>query len=336
MKKQLPKPENWQDFETLCKKLWGEIWNIPYKIKKNGRAGQDQNGIDIYGIPNGESSYWGIQCKGKDEYTHAKITKKEIVEEIKKAKMFEPKLEVFILATTSNKDAKIEKEIRLLDIENRKNQSFEILLFCWEDIVDLIVENRTTYQFYLNNIQFKDSFDFAIFLEESAMQKSIYPTFYRKVRKFYLNEGKSNLHKQILHSRLLGPHLNFSESYNSMFNNTNVAITEIDLEMRNTGSVVIEDWHILFRVIGEHKPIKESRYIAGVPNFGFDTKERKIVEKHEVKYIPQDNKPLVQNDKKDFSLELIPIPKEYEIKIEWELKARDFHKKGSLILSVIP
>ena len=23
---QLQKPDNWQDFESLCKKLWGEIW----------------------------------------------------------------------------------------------------------------------------------------------------------------------------------------------------------------------------------------------------------------------------------------------------------------------
>ena len=33
--KSLPKPQNWQDFETLCKKLWGEIWSCP-EIKKNG------------------------------------------------------------------------------------------------------------------------------------------------------------------------------------------------------------------------------------------------------------------------------------------------------------
>ena len=36
MKKQLPKPENWQDFESLCKKLWGEVWKVDNKIKKKG------------------------------------------------------------------------------------------------------------------------------------------------------------------------------------------------------------------------------------------------------------------------------------------------------------
>jgi hypothetical protein len=36
--KSLRRPTSWQDFETLCKKLWGEIWSCP-EIKKNGRSG---------------------------------------------------------------------------------------------------------------------------------------------------------------------------------------------------------------------------------------------------------------------------------------------------------
>ena len=64
----LPRPENWQDFESLCKKLWGEIWSCA-EIKKNGRSGQKQAGINLYGILKGETSYFGIQCKGKDKYT---------------------------------------------------------------------------------------------------------------------------------------------------------------------------------------------------------------------------------------------------------------------------
>ena len=70
--KTLRKPENWQDFETLCKKLWGEILQCP-EIQKNGRLGQNQNGVDIYGKPKGEDEYYGIQCKGK-EYTSQSIS----------------------------------------------------------------------------------------------------------------------------------------------------------------------------------------------------------------------------------------------------------------------
>ncbi|WP_339699267.1 hypothetical protein [uncultured Marixanthomonas sp.] len=52
----LPPPDNWKDFERLCKKLWGEIWDCP-EITMNGRNGQNQSGIDISGIPKGEDSY---------------------------------------------------------------------------------------------------------------------------------------------------------------------------------------------------------------------------------------------------------------------------------------
>jgi len=68
MKKSIRKPENWQDFENLCKKLWGEIWDCA-EIKKNGRSGQNQQGVDVYGIPKFDTEYYGIQCKGKDDYT---------------------------------------------------------------------------------------------------------------------------------------------------------------------------------------------------------------------------------------------------------------------------
>ena len=49
---QIQPPANWQDFETLCKKLWGEIWCCTDTIKKNGRSGQNQYGVDVYGAPN--------------------------------------------------------------------------------------------------------------------------------------------------------------------------------------------------------------------------------------------------------------------------------------------
>jgi len=142
MKKTIGKPENWQDFESLCKKLWGEVWGIPDKIKKNGRSGQNQSGVDIYGKPKNVNNFWGIQCKGKDDYTNTKLSEKEIFVEIENAKKFKPLLEVFIIATSSNKDARIEEYIRFLSLESEKSGYFEILLFCWEDIVDLLEEQQ--------------------------------------------------------------------------------------------------------------------------------------------------------------------------------------------------
>lgn len=338
MKKQIPKPENWQDFESLCKKLWGEIWEIPYKIKKNGRIGQPQSGVDIYGIPKGKTEYWGIQCKGKDEYTHAKLTENEIDQEIEKAKNFMPKLEVFIIATTSNKDSKIEEYVRLLDIDSRKNNEFEIILFCWEDIADLIEENRSTFQYYINNSQFKDKYDFEVSFSQGGNEKVINPKFHRKIKKWVLKSSSNrDLFYQIQNIHRTGILGKQSTWYGRIFENTNTAICEFEIKMKNTGSVVIENWHLIFNLIGEHKPVNEMRYQArGMPYFGFDTMKREIVVKSEIKFNSGPDYPLIQEDEENCAVEIIPLPNQYEITVEWELRARDFQKRGDLTLKVEP
>lgn len=143
------------DFETLCKKFWGEIWECP-QIKKNSRSGKiKQHGVDIYGIPNGENQYFGIQCKGKDSHTNKQLTKKEIYDEIKNAKEFQPPLKKLYLATTANKNGAIEEYVRKKDIENRANGLFEIHLFSWGKIEVLIDENEQTHDWYLKSQNFK-------------------------------------------------------------------------------------------------------------------------------------------------------------------------------------
>lgn len=126
---QIQPPENWQDFETLCKTLWGEIWHCADTIKKNGRSGQNQCGVDVHGAPNDGIDYYGIQCKGKDNYTHSQLTTKEIDEEIEKAKKFQPQLKKLYFATTAVKDAKIEEYIRIKNVESRSNGGFGIDVF---------------------------------------------------------------------------------------------------------------------------------------------------------------------------------------------------------------
>lgn len=72
---QLRKPSNWQDFELLCKKLWGEIWKCEDTIQRNGRQGQKQNGVDVYGMPQGITSYY----KGKDETRMLSSQKRKLI-----------------------------------------------------------------------------------------------------------------------------------------------------------------------------------------------------------------------------------------------------------------
>ena len=176
------KPEHWQDFEDLCKKLWGEIWECP-SIKKNGRVGQSQHGVDVYGVPKGEIDYCGIQCKGKDDYTNAQLTEDEIDQEIQKALTFKPKLKRFIFATTANKDEKIETHVREKDVESRTQGSFSIELYSWEDIVDLIEENKKTYEWYVNGHGFVGKNSLLVKINDVENNLVLNPRYAKKITK---------------------------------------------------------------------------------------------------------------------------------------------------------
>lgn len=187
------KPKNWQDFEKLCKLLWGEIWDCDDTIKQHGRQGQAQQGVDVYAHVDKYGGYCGIQCKGKDDYTHAQLTKVEIDAEIAKAKDFRPFLKRFIFATTANKDAKIESYIREKDIECHSQGLFHVDIFSWEDIVDLLERYRTPYNWYINNCQFKEATRVDVVFSNGKSDVTIRPEYVRTTRRYQLRKTPSSL-----------------------------------------------------------------------------------------------------------------------------------------------
>jgi hypothetical protein len=334
MRKTIGKPENWQDFESLCKKLWGEIWEIPNKIKKNGRLGQEQAGVDVYGVPKGEQNYWGIQAKGKDEYAHAKLTENEILNEIKKAKTFKPKLSVYIIATTSNKDSKIEEFVRLKDIENQKSDSFEILLYCWEDIVDLLEEHTNVLTWYLHGIGQKGKYDFKISFNNLEDTLILNPTFEKEITRYRsTDKTDSEILFNSLNSRMDFPDL---ISINSVFpfqsNMTNKSWCDFDLVMENTGSAVIEDWRLILKFkSGVALLDSGSTFLPRISLTDYvDDKNKTIT------YRPLDNKPLIQKDNRFFKISLLPDTNSDKIIVEWELLARDFNRTDEFQISIQP
>jgi len=333
MKKTIGKPEHWQDFEFLCKKLWGEIWSIPNKIKKNGRLGQEQSGVDVYGKPDGEDKYWGIQAKGKDDYSNAKLTEKEIIREIEKAKKFKPNLSVFIIASTTNKDAKIEEFIRLKDIENQSQGSFEILLYCWEDIVDLIEENKDTYDWYLNGINQRGRFDFNISFNKLEESLTLNPIFEKKITR-YITTTKSRM--ELLIEKLDNrPQFNFEElNVFSMFNSNkiNKSWCDFDLVMENTGSVVLEDWRLIIKFISGVAKLNTGTFL--IPRISLT--DYVDDENKTITYRPINNDPLIQKDNRYFEISLLPETDSEKIIVEWELLARDFNKKDKFEITIEP
>lgn len=332
MKKTIGKPENWQDFESLCKKLWGEIWNISDSIKKNGRLGQTQYGVDVYGIPKGENTYRGIQCKGKDDYSNGKLTISEIDSEIEKAKNFVPNLSVYIIATTANKDAKVEEYIRVRDIENRSN-SFEIHYFCWEDIVDLLEECSDTYNWYLNGIGQKDKYDFKVSFNNFGEDLILKPTFEKNKTRYILARNFASLQKlniKIPSSFEFIKEMHFSSKINKSWCN-------FEIVLENTGKKVIDDWHFKLNFPEGVRKIYnefESIYTISTP-----LNLRRVYvsdDEKSLKYYPLNNEPLIQKDRRIFEMSILANHNVENIFAEWELLARDFNVSGKLKIVIEP
>ena len=108
--KQIAPPKSWDVFEDLCLTLFQAVWQDPH-AQKNGRQGQqEQCGVDVFGkdYPQG-GGLCGVQCKVKDITLGNNLSRAEVRSEIAKADAFLPPLQAWILATTANRDAKIQE-----------------------------------------------------------------------------------------------------------------------------------------------------------------------------------------------------------------------------------
>lgn len=169
----LRKHANWQDFESLCLLLWREEWKSE-DVKKNGRNGQAQKGVDICGHRDGENDYSGIQCKCKPG--NKALTQADIDEEIDNAKEFKPALKRLVFATTADKDVAIEEYVRIKDDENRKAGKFTIDIKSWQDIVDMLERNTLVLNTYLDIVA--DDFAASVSFGDGSQEFTIRPKFY--------------------------------------------------------------------------------------------------------------------------------------------------------------
>jgi hypothetical protein len=350
--KTLRRPSNWQDFETLCKKLWGEIWSCP-EIKKNGREGQTQHGVDISGIPFGESEYYGIQCKGKDEYTNKQLTEDEITTEVEKAKLFTPPLKKLYFATTAAKDAKIEEFVRKKNLENKAKGLFEVHIFSWEDIVELIDENKQTHDYYLKSQNYKSVKSVLVTFQDELTEITVTPKFKRTITHFrqkivpatssiseftspmgsFLNtiirqqEQFARISPVMVHARPSSIQINQS-------------FCEIYFQIHNTGLEALEEYKLFFSFEGELQSMTDDNEVRnGIFALPIISQVSNVIlfeEKKAGKVIPKKSI-LVGDD--TFSSNYIyikPLPKDYEIAVRWKLISKDFKDEGELKVVIKP
>lgn len=327
MKKNFRKPENWQDFESLCKKLWAEVWSCP-TIKKNGRPGQQQHGVDISGIPRGETAYHGIQCKGKSENYGHKIKREEIDTEIQNAEKFLPPLGSLIISTSSSKDAKIEEYVRSINLERVSSGKFGVELYCWEDIEDLIEEHRDTFNWYVNEFQFRDKYDVEIRLLTHKGTDCLFPHFMRKTITL-----DSQYVPEIKKSSFPSDFFPIERAIPMSPRKRNLSLAEMGFEIYNSGSMVLQDYKLVCEFDKNFQSIDDDDEEGGWEVYVHKESPFEIRD-NIVSYSKAE--PLVQKDSRSFTFFVKPHPKEYTLQINWRFLARDFDKSGTCQIIVKP
>lgn len=332
--KKIWKPENWQDFESLCKKLWWEIWKCN-EIKKNWRQWQNQSWVDIYWIPKNENEYYWIQCKWKDDYINSKLTEKEIDEEIEKAKNFKPKLKKYYFATTWNKDVHIEEYIREKNLENINKWLFEIHLFSWEDIVDLIHENSNTYRYYIESINFKDEYDVELVFENWNDNIDIEVYFSNKTKKYVYKEPVKSIYWNSTDLSLIIKNLQLNSPFFWWeYKWKNISWWNIDLTLNNNWNKQLENYKIYLDFSWDIEFLDENDWPFQIVNYQY----RRVFLYNETKtwtLIPLNNKPLVPKDSYSFNnIALKPKTEWWKIFINWNLVSSHYNKSWVLEINV--
>lgn len=147
---QIPRIIDSVKFENLCRDLWrNKPDNEP--VSFNGRPGQSQDGVDVYGRSKTSEEWFGIQCKVREESNL--LTKKEIDAEITKARKFNPSLKRYCLCTTLKRNATIQRIEREIIEELDKCGGFLFQILFWDDIEEMLKDESNInvyYKYYQN------------------------------------------------------------------------------------------------------------------------------------------------------------------------------------------
>lgn len=352
-------PKNWQDFETLCLKLWGEIWNIPHEIEFNSDNSQGQNGVDIYGSVDGGLKYNGIQCKNKKlnliDGSPNRISSSDIQIEIDKAKEFKPALNKLIIATSLPKDQKIEEYIRLRSVDNVKNGLFSIQICFWDFFERKLLEFPEVYGWYVKNEDFHRVKSIDVKFVDGDSEIVLHPKFQKTFNRYVLKVKDDLLSVRGSKMLLSGMGQIDSDFYKnnlaeqlsnkSIINIFNRQRTKypweqlcwMQLNITNTGQTVIEDFLIELDFEGDFEEVGvESRNPIFYKNFSNSVK--KYSDSKKSLYIEAKTKILVQqNYFTTGNFYIKPNPDESNIvKLKWKLLSRDFTETGELFINIVP
>jgi len=331
-------PKNWQDFENLCLKLWGEIWEIPHEIEFNSDNGQGQQGVDIYGAVNDGAKYNGIQCKNKKlnliDGSPNRITIGDVQAEIEKALHFQPQLSKLVIATSLPKDQKIEEYIRKKSVENVANKLFSIQICFWDFFERKIPEFPKVNDWYLKHENHFRQSGIGVTFNGGETELEAYPK-YKKIITNNIYNSQANDLNRIIESKpaiLKGPLHSFLERTGDW-----EQYCWFKLIVKNTGKRPIEDYKIDlefegdFESAGTEEPdvFNYKTFKSNVKAYS-DCNKSLLIEPYSSVLVPSDS----------FSTKGIYIKPKIgqrgKVMIKWKLLSRDFEDEGELIIIIVP
>lgn len=143
---EIPPPKNWQDFESLVRDAYSAKWGS--QLQMNGKSGQKQNGVDIYG-PDNLGRQVAIQCKRLNG-----PIKFDVVEnELSKSEGFSGPITTLYIATIQEPDQNIQTQARALSEERSKQGKSAVSIIFWDDIVSALSSNPNVWLNHYPNIK---------------------------------------------------------------------------------------------------------------------------------------------------------------------------------------
>ena len=131
-----PQPPNEDAFEEFCLVLLRRHWNCP-SLERIGHRGERQHGVDLVDL-SGCDPLRAAQCK--HHAADKTLPPLEFRAEVEKAKGFRPALGHYAVLTTAKKSADTQKEVILVNKEQREQGLFQVELLTWEGIERLLDE----------------------------------------------------------------------------------------------------------------------------------------------------------------------------------------------------
>ncbi|MBZ9868516.1 hypothetical protein LB515_24355 [Mesorhizobium sp. CA15] len=138
---QISKPANEVEFEENCVVLFKAILKDP-NVERLGTRGQIQDGVDIVGHRDCDpKKIVGIQCKLKSG--NAKLTKKEVTDEIKVALEYDPPLSEYFIVSTSKNDTRLTQLAQhIMQEQAASGRVVQIEIWGWDTLQENIRQHE--------------------------------------------------------------------------------------------------------------------------------------------------------------------------------------------------